>query len=857
MPTTTRPSCDVPSAANGAGTNSMTRLNYFNGRFLTAEALRTEQTYWDTRARLVAQIHPAGIAWGLSVSVASETFSLAPGLAFDGLGTPILVESPVGFTLADLLAAFELAPLTLQTTRGTNFVDCRCVTPSNGVTGPSAVQPGPYLLVIEPTEVACGEAKVYGTTCNTTTNLCETNGWKAGFRLSLVSLPSAPAISGDTSADAARGILSAWYFDTLENNLGTRHSAPFPDDTFCGGPGPSGRYASPVPLGMVYLGTGRALTFFDPWIPRRPIVGTATASWSTTALGAPTPSAAAARIHQFQCQLAQSETDGNLYTRGFRHIPPFGFLPVDLSGVSNGEDTLDLAFTNIRQLDEAEKQGKAWFEGTNVCTWCHVALHDDDLFEDLGDVYYKDPIFLREVTPVTCPDLSDPCLEGSRIGFQILNWLLAPRGLTVRALVNRETEIVKIIVPLQGLNRADPVEDPCATGSSTSAYSSAYAKSYAARLQAALGTTTSDWMPRQFVVYVKQRLVWMDVVFRIADALSDIAEYLGVLVAARVGNTGAEDAAINAWQPLVASFVSPKKQEQALSSDGQYTQSQSAAYVDTEGLRGILEARPLRALGYLRSAFDQLWGLCIVKDLIVRGAVDEIDGFDDPANWETYKGRLAEGQSRDDAIEYMLVEQGVSGFAVLKGMALLLRPSQVEAFEDAVYEAAEIKAENCPEEEPEPVDLLCSAIDGAVNLTADERERFLQLCCELEPDAHFAAELSDELVRLIGSVPVNKLPLYTATPPLTSTLSLAQVILTDADTATRNSLVENWVEPFAKEWCLCVTSLAEEANEAYGSESWSLFLSMLGTKRGCIYRFLPDAQLTEIIAWFTARSPTG
>src|SRR5262245_4433705 len=86
-----------------SGTNGLYRMNYCNGRMLTAEALRKEQAYGDLRARLVAEIHAGGVAWGLGLDVAidgpppygeglqggmplSTAVTLKPGLAFNGVG---------------------------------------------------------------------------------------------------------------------------------------------------------------------------------------------------------------------------------------------------------------------------------------------------------------------------------------------------------------------------------------------------------------------------------------------------------------------------------------------------------------------------------------------------------------------------------------------------------------------------------------------------------------------------------------------------------------------------------------------------------------------------------------------------
>jgi len=105
------------------GTNGLFRTNYFNGRMLTAEALRREQVYWDYRARLLGEVHPAGVAWGLGLQVeapspgneeggwppwieglgygipAGASVKLSPGLAFNGIGQPIAVNADFRFSL--------------------------------------------------------------------------------------------------------------------------------------------------------------------------------------------------------------------------------------------------------------------------------------------------------------------------------------------------------------------------------------------------------------------------------------------------------------------------------------------------------------------------------------------------------------------------------------------------------------------------------------------------------------------------------------------------------------------------------------------------------------------------------------
>ena len=80
---------------------SLVRVNYFDGRALDAETLRTEQRWMDTRARLLGQAVGPGVAFGLLPTVTlspagrpANTVELSPGLGFDARGGAVLVDAP-------------------------------------------------------------------------------------------------------------------------------------------------------------------------------------------------------------------------------------------------------------------------------------------------------------------------------------------------------------------------------------------------------------------------------------------------------------------------------------------------------------------------------------------------------------------------------------------------------------------------------------------------------------------------------------------------------------------------------------------------------------------------------------------
>jgi hypothetical protein len=420
------------------GKNGLARVHFFDGRFLTAATLQAEQIYWDARTRIAAQIHPAGIARGLGLTYPlldggpgvdpGANVTLQPGLAFDGYGRPIVVGAAYPFKLRDLIERWVQTPVALSALGGTTFAPCLCVSPGGGAAGGGSSFPsGPYLLVIAASECPEGQAKVFGTACpSDTSDTCEIDRWRSGFGLSLVQLPD--LISAHTPGDewARRGLMASWYFDTYDVRQ-DRWRGNFPFGAFAsdvvqatGNPITSGEA---VPLAVVWVDSTQGVTFFDTWTARRHLISTHTAYAAHRVIGAPPPAAVQARLHQFQVMLEEvlaarglgrSVTtigglgNDNLFTLGFRSIPPAGFLPMrrDDHRVHSATELPEvLADAHSRYAEGAGpsllltlawQQAAAWFAGTNVLPLPVVALHDDDVLRLLREVEQRDPIHLAE-----------------------------------------------------------------------------------------------------------------------------------------------------------------------------------------------------------------------------------------------------------------------------------------------------------------------------------------------------------------------------------------------------------------------------------------------------------------------------
>ncbi len=635
-----------------------------------------------------------------------ETVRLSPGLAFDDVGRPIVVGADFPFAFRDLINRYKKEPVRV-TGGGTAFAPCICLEPVPGgpIDAGAALPPGPYLLVISPAENQEGEAKVYGELCTPAERVhCQFDGWRGGFGLSLVAYPARITGRNLTPWDY-RGLLAAHYFDHYERDLAARWPASFAHDGgFCRGPDTRPREAGAVPLAMVYVGAEGSVLFVDPWIPRRPRASSASSAWFAEMRGAPTASAASARVHQFQCQLAESgavfekfqnvetkttEVNGrtidyftpavdgqdeiivdptnnpqhvnirvwdtsvfqkiveglvftvrepnssrdafrarvvdttpsedgnsvmckcvfvewlleireevvkgslavayameeipgpirfaNLYQRGFRHIPPWGFLPVDDSEADSmfGDGLVQQRWLDTGAFEGALQQAESYFEGTNVLTYRTVAIHDDDILEDMVRSIDKDPIVLRPWVRPAREDVKG-LIERIAVGLEgtyghtaagnlklvgnsganqliqyvllgVLVRVIGHGGATIEQIINREVEVVQLIVPMDARDRwrpnLDGVETQEVVGLRTLESVEMHETlageraNYLGRLN--LGRynhlfgdilrPNSSSKPHRFVFYVKQRLVLLDLVFKVIEPALAVITYVPLL----------------------------------------------------------------------------------------------------------------------------------------------------------------------------------------------------------------------------------------------------------------------------------------------------------------------------------------
>src|SRR5687768_7007824 len=109
----------------------LTGLNYFDGKFLRADDLQTEQRYICHLVGLSNQADGPGIAHGFDVSLGGgDTLHIGPGLAIDPAGRVLLLPVATSVTIQELIERSQELRLPLASAsvvRTGSFETCELV----------------------------------------------------------------------------------------------------------------------------------------------------------------------------------------------------------------------------------------------------------------------------------------------------------------------------------------------------------------------------------------------------------------------------------------------------------------------------------------------------------------------------------------------------------------------------------------------------------------------------------------------------------------------------------------------------------------------------------------------------------
>ena len=171
----------------------LTRLHYFDGKFLKADALAQEQAYHRTQVRLSNLAGGWGVVNGLGVGLAGDQLTVGGGLAITPAGHFVLTVGDVQAKVSDLLKV-----ATASVTPGGNAEFGECAgKPAGGVQETASL--GLYEITVGPIEGLCGNEPVYGALCE---SACVSDSrhpyWREGLVLRLrpitLKLPTSTAV---------------------------------------------------------------------------------------------------------------------------------------------------------------------------------------------------------------------------------------------------------------------------------------------------------------------------------------------------------------------------------------------------------------------------------------------------------------------------------------------------------------------------------------------------------------------------------------------------------------------------------------------------------------------------------------
>jgi hypothetical protein len=290
----------------------LTRLNYFDGKFLRADDLRVEQDYLRNLAWLGNRAAGSGVIYGLDLTDAGGgKLGLSPGLAIDPQGRVLSLPYAATVDLAQLIAESKKVggsngngnSSSAQDAAG-GFVGCALdavTAPGTGTVVPTDL----YLVVAYHAEALCGQEDVYGKLCE---DACVTSTDRP-YRLEGVllralplPLPAAACTAPWLTRTHRRSQVASAYFADERARLGKEMSGTrLRQDFWC--LGATEETGDGVPLAVVSL-SANALEWLDEWIARRERMSDPPLRWWQWQTGMRPLAVFWAQVLQFQCQLA-------------------------------------------------------------------------------------------------------------------------------------------------------------------------------------------------------------------------------------------------------------------------------------------------------------------------------------------------------------------------------------------------------------------------------------------------------------------------------------------------------------------------------------------------------------------------
>src|ERR1700674_540788 len=296
----------------------LTRLNYFDGKFLRAQDMSLEQMYL---RRLNAQSNiggGSGVVEGLTASLVAGTDSIQvdPGLAIDGLGQVLYLPQGATVGIQDLIDRSVMKQSTqMAMITGGSADFAQCVVQSDTQTSATPVSAQAYILLAGWAQALCGNENVYGQLCeDACSGTTERPFLVEGIVLWLRPLPlgqqpytKSTQIHYDPRIHL-RSLLASEVFAEEPNAIGgSLISGPgLRAITWCNGaliPGSVVHGAAEVPLAVLARLSSTTTLFLDAWTVRRERIEAPSRQYWAWRMAMRPWNVFLAQVLQFQCQL--------------------------------------------------------------------------------------------------------------------------------------------------------------------------------------------------------------------------------------------------------------------------------------------------------------------------------------------------------------------------------------------------------------------------------------------------------------------------------------------------------------------------------------------------------------------------
>jgi uncharacterized repeat protein (TIGR01451 family) len=286
----------------------LTRLNYFDGKFLRAQDLKVEQDYLRQLVRQSNQAGGPGVAHGFDLTAgAGDTLNIGQGLAIDPQGRVLLLPQPISVGAQELIDKSRDLQRLFGKSAGVGDGEFdACELHSDEPPVDVHEQGNLFLIVISSAEAYCGEEDVYGKLCEeacaTSTDrpyLIEGLTVRAVPLVLRTPLPN-PRARSLTQIHFRSRVASAYFEDERKRVASLISKFGLEQETWC--LGAAGAGGSGVAIGVLAR-VGSVTVFLDPWIARRERIDTpAKRYWQWRMMMRPWD-VFIAQVLQFQCQL--------------------------------------------------------------------------------------------------------------------------------------------------------------------------------------------------------------------------------------------------------------------------------------------------------------------------------------------------------------------------------------------------------------------------------------------------------------------------------------------------------------------------------------------------------------------------